>query len=145
MQTFLSFEPRYHELTCRDAQPVWVPIYNPVRECVERERQRIRGEFGVVDSTAWVRPVVKKIDTKELWGELIYLGLFLVGSFVLGWVMSKLSPLEGWLAVTPAEQRMAGIMAMGGAVLSLCSIVMALVRPQNTRRRSTAEEKIHER
>jgi hypothetical protein len=37
MQTYLSFEPRYHELTCREGQPVWVPMYNPMRECVSQE------------------------------------------------------------------------------------------------------------
>lgn len=35
MQTFLSFEPRYHKRTPRDGKPVWVPMYNPIREYVQ--------------------------------------------------------------------------------------------------------------
>lgn len=42
MQTSLSFEPRYHELTCRDGRPVWVPMYNPLRECVSQESLQLR-------------------------------------------------------------------------------------------------------
>lgn len=133
MQTFLSFEPRYHELTCREGQPVWVPMYNPIRDCVQAECQRIRDEFGVVDSTAWVRPVVKKIDARELWTEARGLVLFFLGAFVLGWLMSLVPLLNDWLALAPAEHRAAGMMAMGCATLSLCSLVLALVRSRKSR------------
>jgi len=41
METLLSFEPKYHELTCRDGQPVWVPMYNPMRTCVSQEKLQL--------------------------------------------------------------------------------------------------------
>lgn len=50
MPVLLSFEPRYHELTCRDGQPVWVPVYNPMRECVGQECLRIRATGGEVET-----------------------------------------------------------------------------------------------
>jgi len=131
MQTFLSFKPRYHELTCRDGKPVWVPMYNPIRECVQTECQRIKGEFGVVDSTAWVRPAVKKMDGRELWSQVFGLVLYFGGALALGWLMSKVPLLEGVLDMAPADRRVAGMMAMGGAVLSLGSIVVVLVRRKN--------------
>lgn len=42
MQTYLSFEPHYHELTCHKGQPVWMPMYNPMRECVSQERLQLQ-------------------------------------------------------------------------------------------------------
>jgi hypothetical protein len=56
MQTNLSFEPRYHELTCRDGRPVWVPMYNPIRECVDEERQRIQAAGGDVQTRVLMLP-----------------------------------------------------------------------------------------
>lgn len=55
-QKALSFQPTYHELTQGPAGSVWVPVYNPCRECVNQERNRIEAEGARVDSNAWQMP-----------------------------------------------------------------------------------------
>jgi hypothetical protein len=52
MSTSLSFAPRYHELTQPEAFAIWVPMYNPKRECVAQERQRIEAEGFQVETRA---------------------------------------------------------------------------------------------
>jgi hypothetical protein len=140
MQTFLSFEPRYHELTCRDGQPMWVPMYNPIREVVQVEAQRIKGEFGKVDSTAWVRPARKKIGIIEVWADVADLAKFLAGAMLLGWLMSCIPLIDQLLTQAPADNRVPATMAMGGATLSLCGLVVALVRLRRSRQRAAAEQ-----
>lgn len=52
MSSSLSFAPRYHELTQPDAGAIWMPMYNPNRECVVQERQRIEAEGFQVETRA---------------------------------------------------------------------------------------------
>jgi hypothetical protein len=52
MSTSLSFAPRYHELISVGAGAIWMPMYNPDRECVAEERQRIEAEGFQVETRA---------------------------------------------------------------------------------------------
>jgi len=49
-----SFLPRYHEM--REAAGVWVPSYNPVRECVKEEGAQLLAEGVNVDTAGWKMP-----------------------------------------------------------------------------------------
>lgn len=144
MQTYLSFQPRYHELTCRDSRSVWVPMYNPIREVVQAERQRIEGEFGNVDSTAWVRPAKKKADIKEVWSDVAYVAKFLVGSMLLGWLMHSIPFVNRWLVHAPHDNSVAAMMVTGAVTLSLCGLVVGPSRLKIARRRAAEAQKPQE-
>jgi hypothetical protein len=101
MESYLSFEPRYHELTSRDGQPVWVPMYNPMRECVSAECSQILAAGGLVETRIEKLPEVvrraiantKRRQQRARWAPVLE-PLLAVG-FVLGTV-SMLAHI-GWL------------------------------------------------
>lgn len=101
MQTCLSFEPRYHELSFRNGQPVWVPMYNPMRECVSAECSQILAAGGLVETRIGNLPEVvrraiattKSRQRRARWAPVLE-PLLEVG-FVLGTV-SMLAHI-GWL------------------------------------------------
>jgi hypothetical protein len=128
MQTYLSFTPRYHELTERDGKPVWVPMYNPVRQCVQAEGCRILGEFGQVDSQAWKRPKVQPLDVRPLLGALAYIVAFLMAAQAVGWLLTLAGPLAQLVATLPAERQASSVLALGGVVVTCIEAAVAVVR-----------------
>lgn len=119
-------------------------MYNPLRQVVQAEAQRIKGEFGNVDSTGWVRPAKKKNDIREVWSDAGELAKFLVGSMALGGLIQAIPFVHQSLEYAPVENRIAVMAVTGVATLSLCSLVVGLVRLKISPRQTAEEQKTQE-
>jgi hypothetical protein len=96
MKTTLSFTPTYHELVEIEGKLSWVPMYNPIRDCVREECQRILGEAVMVNSWAWKRPEVRRPVFVSLESPWVSLLLFVVTAAGSCWLLTALDTIGPW-------------------------------------------------
>lgn len=115
----LSFEPRYHEAGPGTGNATWVPMYNPVRECVQAERRQIEAEGGLVNSRAWKMP--RSVRLQAWNGNLVAIEgvlIWLLIALYIGEGLSRFVFHWTWAMELSTTLRAAVFIGMGLAVIT---------------------------